>query len=42
MRLDRGVRLGRGLLVPWGRPASKTRVARHLNEGSEEERFEAR
>jgi type II secretory pathway predicted ATPase ExeA len=41
-RLDRGVRLGRGLLVLVGAAgAGKTRVARHLYEGLEEELFEA-
>jgi type II secretory pathway predicted ATPase ExeA len=41
-RLDRGVRLGRGLLVlVGGVGAGKTRVARRLYEGLEEEQFEA-
>jgi type II secretory pathway predicted ATPase ExeA len=41
-RLDRGVRQGRGLLVlVGGVGAGKTRVARRLYEGLEEEQFEA-
>ena len=41
-RLDRGVRQGRGLLVlVGGAGAGKTRVARQLYEGLEEEQFEA-
>jgi len=41
-RLDRGVRQGRGLLVLIGGVgAGKTRVARRLYEGLEEEQFEA-
>lgn len=41
-RLDRGVRQGRGLLVlVGGAGAGKTRVARRLYEGLEEEQFEA-
>jgi type II secretory pathway predicted ATPase ExeA len=41
-RLDRGVRQGRGLCVlVGGAGAGKTRVARHLYEGLEEELFEA-
>jgi general secretion pathway protein A len=41
-RLDRGVRQGRGLIVLIGGVgAGKTRVARHLYDGLEEEQFEA-
>jgi type II secretory pathway predicted ATPase ExeA len=41
-RLDRGVRQGRGLVVLVGRVgAGKTRVARRLYDGLEEEQFEA-
>ncbi|MGH7338567.1 MAG: AAA family ATPase, partial [Myxococcota bacterium] len=41
-RLDRGVRQGRGLLLlVGGAGAGKTRVARRLYDGLEEEQFEA-